>query len=571
MPLMRFGPFELETERQELRRNGMLIKLAPQPMQLLTLLVARPGEILPRDDLRRQIWGDHPTADLDKNLNVCIAQVRSALSDDAETPKWLQTVPRKGYRFLGQIDQPLPEAVAQEPEVSRSWSWTWIAAAAVGVLILLGSAAFGIARWRVESSSPELLAVLPFASIPESAADPTVDLLRHGLLDETTTLLGSQSDSLGVIARTSVAALPTKATIADIRSRLGAVYILEGAVRQEPSGAGMRVTARLARTSNGQQLWAGSFDQNGRSSAEFERETAGEIATAVLRVLRPGKLAAAMRTGAGCDGAGWEALRNARFLQLERKLTKSSEQYVEAAKDPHCKEALAGLAEVQMLRARGGRQMLWPEVQKAADAAIAALPDDPQAVNTRANVSFWFEWNWARAESEYRRALQLNPNYAPARHDYAWFLVAQGRPSEGVESLRHAIRLDPISARINIDAGWLLLQAERFEEAVRQTRRTMEIDEANHEAESCLKRAQFYLGDKSKLPSEMTEFEQRSAWYGAVWLANSGNLEAAIEKLEEAFRSHQASMVLLRSEPAFRPLRNDPRFKSLAERMNLRY
>jgi DNA-binding winged helix-turn-helix (wHTH) protein/TolB-like protein len=568
MPLVRFGPFELETEREELRRNGMLIKLAPQPMQLLSLLVARPGEILSRDDLRRQIWGDHPTADLDKNLNVCIAQVRSALSDDAETPKWIQTVPRKGYRFLGQIDQPVPDQQPSQPPAPRR---PWIAIAAVGTLVLLGGAAFGVARWRGgDSSTTELLAVLPFAAIPETNADPKVDLLRHGLLDETTTLLGSQADTLGVIARTSVAALPAKATVADIRNRLGAVYILEGAVRQDPN-ADMRVTARLARTDNGQQLWAGSFDQNRRTAAEFERETAGQIAMSVLRVLRPGKTVASARVNTTCEGSAWEALRNARLLQLERKLARSAEQFLEATKDPQCKEALVGLAEVQMLRARAGRQMYWPDAQKAADAAIAALPDDPQAVNTRANVSFWFEWNWPRAEAEYRRALQLNPNYAAARHDYAWFLVAQGRASEGVESLRHAIRLDPISARINIDAGWLLLQAQRFEEAVRQTRRTMEIDEANHEAESCFQRAQFYLGDKSKLPKEMTEFEQRNPWYSAVWFANIGNQQAALDKLEEAFRSHQAAMVQLRSEPAFRSLHSDPRFKSLAERMNLRY
>lgn len=557
--ILRFGAFELDSQAGELRRSGMLIKLAPQPLQILRVLAERSGEIVTRDEIRQAVWGPATFVDLDRSLNVAIAQIRSALNDDADSPRFVATIPKKGYRFVAPVekiasDSPPSPAQASAIPTPQSRRAPWLM---IGVAIGAAAAIAAIAILSARTASPQrpLIAVLPFEDPGDHA------LLREALLEDTIgQLSGIQPTRLGVIARTSSKRVDGKqGGIAGIASALNAQYIVEGSIRA--SGDRLRVSARLIQARDQSEIWSGVFEE--ASEQTLERDTPARIAAGVLQTLFP-NTPAPKPTTAHC-GAGWDAYRNGRYLQAKGEMSRAVEYFEQAGA---CAEADAARAESLIMLARSGRMPLPQAYERAGEAAKRALAADPhnaEALTSLANVEMWNQWRFADAGVHFRRALEINPSFAAGYHDYAWLLVVTGRAAEAVDTLRRALALDPLSPRVNIDAGWLLLQAHRFEEAAAQARRALELEPDMREALFCMARARAFASGtitSAQMPGN-------DPYYQGLRHALSGDRDRAFESLETAVRERRVMVVTLKSEPALASLHDDPRFRALVAKIGL--
>jgi len=597
--LLRFGAFELDPHKGELRKAGMLVKLPPQPFQVLQLLAANSGELLSREQIQREVWGNDTFVDFDRNLNVCMAQIRAALNDDADSPRFVQTVPRRGYRFLAPVERVnaaepvVPVAIVVPRQTNR-----WLIAGLV--LIFAAAAYFG---WRARPPAAvgrPLLAILPMENL---SADANDDRFIDGLTEELISQLGGlHPGRLGVIARSSVMRYKgARKSIDQIGRELGVNYVVEGTVQR--SGERVRVTARLIQTSDQAQTWTGTYEQDATNLFELEQETAARIAAAVTKQIFPGEPSNASNPGTR-DRAAWEAYRNGRYLahKESRADIERSVGYFEDAtrRDPSFAAAYAGLAETCVMLARSGARPAsdaFQQARAAAEKAIALDEADAEAHNALANSLFWQDWQWSDAERHYQRALAINPSFSLAHHDYAWFLVAMGRTEDGLASLRRAIALDPLSARINIDAGWLLLQAHRFADAAVQARRTLDLEPGLAEAQACLSRSLEYQGKfreavvqliailpPSPLRDEIAKMDPKaglehfhrarlarpgSAYTAAAEHAALGESAPALDSLDAAYQEHSIMLTLLRADPAFTALHGEPRFRELVRKVGL--
>jgi DNA-binding winged helix-turn-helix (wHTH) protein/TolB-like protein/thioredoxin-like negative regulator of GroEL len=588
--VLRFGIFELDEAAGELRRNGSIVRLPPQPFQVLQLLVHNEGELVDRERIRREVWGE-TAVDFDRSLNVCVAQIRAALNDNAESPRFVQTLPRRGYRFLatveraGELSPPIPvQPLAQ----TRRWPRLLLAAS---LLLLAGIAAAGY-RLSHPAEQAVRIAVLPFDRVGLPGED---NAQIEGLFDELLTRLGGvQPDRLRVIGRRSVARFQNeRKPLREIGQRLNVIYALEATVRVD--GGRLRVAMRLAQTESETVLWSGSFTQEG-DPGRFEEDLVARVSAAVLTKLFP-DATPAREAAPGCRN-GWEAYRTGSLLanQGTRAGLQKSLPFFEQA---NCPAAQAALADALTRIARDGTH---PELlESARTAALAALKSDPgigSAHRSLANVAFWRDWNWKTAESELQLALRRNPSDSDAHHDLAWLLVATGRRQEALAALARAISLDPLSARISMDAGWLLLQAHRFREAALQARRTLDLDPGMNEARACLARALLYAGDDRAALEAMRPLlrpdeaplitgvppdqAMRNLFRAAIrpqgtmdpyqraWrLAWVGEREEALAQVEDAFRKRSGMMPLVAVDPAFASIRNDPRFEKIVRQMGL--
>ena len=554
--LLRFGNFELDLANRELRKGGVLLKLAPQPMTLLAILAERAGDLVTREEAQREVWGEQTFADSDRNLNVCVAQVRSALGDDADTPRFIRTVPKRGYVFLPPVERIMPGAPKAEVPNGRPY---WVAIP----LILCVAALAGYFFWKsAHRAAPGriMIAVLPFESA--SPGDPLVD----GLSDELISHLGSvQTERLGVIGRTSMMRYKSsRPGLNDAARDLGVQYLVEGTIRRDQGR--VRVTARLVKSADQAVDWTETYEDDDASVFRIEQESAAHITAAVLTRLFPRGV---LRAGTFhvTDRAAYEAYRTGRTLQFQGSPSRSLDFFEEAVRlDPRYSEAYAALAQACVAMARTGAppDKLFPRAAAAADKALELNFSSAEAHTALANVRFWFDWNWVDAERHFRMALGTNPSFADAHHDYAWFLVAMGRTEEGLTSLRRAIDLDPFSVHINMDAGWLLLQAHRFEDAIKQARRALELSPGLREAQACIDQAQLFLGRTAPGPVGAAD-----PYSMALRYALSGDKVRAIRELEHAYESRSIMLPLLKVDPAFTGLRAEPAFQSLLARVGI--
>ena len=551
--LLRFGNFELDLKNSELRKAGVLVKLPPQPLTLLTMLAENAGDLVTREEIQRQVWGGQTFVDSDRNLNVCMAQIRAALGDDADAPRFIRTIPKRGYMFLPPVERIAPRP--NEPKPNRP-IWPFI----LLILCLLVSAGYFALHRPATAPARTMIAVLPFESA--TANDPLVD----GLTDELISHLGSvQTGRLGVIARSSVMRYrSSRPALREVARDLNVQYVVEGTIRRDQNR--VRLTARLVKTADQSVDWTESYEDDEANLFRLEEESAAHITAAVLGRLFPRGV---LRAGSFhvTDRPAYEAYRTGRTLQFQGSLSRSVDFFEEAVKlDPRYTDAYAALADacVSMARAGGPPEKFFPRAAAAAEKALELNLSSPEAHNALANVRFWFDWNWADAEQHFRVALGTNPSFADAHHDYAWFLVAMGRTEEGLNSLRRAIELDPFSVRINMDAGWLLLQAHHFEDAIKQARRALELSPGLKEAQACIDRAQLYEGRRSEGPVGAAD-----PYSLALHYALSGDKVRAVRELEHAYESRSVMMPLVKVDPAFTSLRGQPAFEALVAKVGI--
>ena len=591
--MIRFGPFALEEQSGELRRDGEVVPLAPQPFRLLFALASRPGELVTREELRQLVWGEGTFVDFERGLNFCVLQARSALGDDAKQPAYIETLPKRGYRFVADVVPPTVPTTTQ-PRPRRMVRMALLAAAAA--LLVLAVVA---ALQRTDLSTPKnatpkktMLAVLPFEDLSARRDASFAD----GMTEELITHLGAlQPKRLGVIARTSVLSYRgTTKSIRKIGGELGVAYVVEGSVRRE--GDRIRVTAQLIDASDQTHLWAETFDRDAAGALAIQRDVAERIARALrIELLTDDALTSH-------SPAAHDAYLRGRTLGNERKtasLQASVRELREAIRlEPAFVLSHIALAEsLHILVMRDGADpSALKEMRNASDTALRRAPSLAQSHGITAMLRFWHEWDWDGAQESFRNALRLNPNEPGALHDHGWFLISRGKFEEGIAEIRRAQELDPVSPRANMHVAWAYTYTRRYAESIRESNRALELSPGYPEAWKCQEETYLLMGNYDAALAMRRKYEPAPArqnaqnarkfyedlharaakaleegepYDNAVKLVKGGDRANAIAWLRKAMEQRSTSFVLAGVDPKLEPLHGDPRYLELLRSVGL--
>ena len=500
---LRFGVFELDLRAGELRKHGVRVRLQEQPFQVLATLLEHPGEIVTREELQKKLWPADTFVDFDHGLNKVINKIREALSDSTESPRFVETVARRGYRFLAEV-RVADVAPARSPEVvtqpnpateeldrqhpagnlttpkhllpSRAWKmWAFVMA----LLLIAFVAIWKVRSWNRPSSDIRSLAVLPLESL---SGDASQDYFADGMTDELITDLG-QISALRVISRTSVMAYKrARKPLPQIARELNVDAVVEGTVLR--SGDQVRITAQLVEASADKQLWSQSYEGELRDTLALQNKVARTIADEIRINLSP-REQAALRNVKVVNPEAYESYLKGRYFWNKRTADglKVALAYFDQAieEDPKYAEAYSGLADSYALLGDWQYAVMTPKeaLPKAKAAAIKALELDNalgEAHNSLAFCLDGFDWDFDSAGTEFRRAIELNPGYATAHHWYAWHLSLLGRYDEAILEMRRAKNSDPLSLIISSDLAELLVLAHSYDESIVESRKTIEMD-----------------------------------------------------------------------------------------------
>jgi len=481
---VRFGEFDVDLEGFAIYRAGSVVPVQRQPFDVLAALLAQPGRIVTRNELRERIWQADTFVDFDHSLNIAINKLRAALDDSAEHPRFIETVPRRGYRFIGRLDagDAIPAAAASPVTDAFRLRHRRTAAAALVVTIALASAA---AAWSISRRAPggrspapsriDSIAVLPISDLSADAEAHTY--FADSLTDELITSL-AQLPGVRVVSRTSILTFRDRADrpIAEIAAALGVNGVVQGTVLR--SGSRVRVTAQLIDAAADRHVWAQSYEGDVRDVLSLQREVAAEIARSIGRQVE-GEMAAGIRVK---DAAVDEYLRGryAWNVRTDASIHEAIEHFVRATElEPDYGPAFAGLADCyatlgylsNILPADG-----FSGARAAAERAIELDGSLAEAHASLAYVHLYYDWDWRAAEREFRTALSFNPNLAIAHQWYAVYLTAMLRPGEARREIELARGLDPLSSAIATDVGFQLYYTRQYDAAARHLRALTDLN-----------------------------------------------------------------------------------------------
>jgi TolB-like protein/DNA-binding winged helix-turn-helix (wHTH) protein/Tfp pilus assembly protein PilF len=616
MRVLRFGPFEVNFTTGELRKHDIHLKLQDQPFQVLKMLLARPGELVTREEIRQRLWPSGTFVDFDNGLNAAVNRLREALGDSAEHPKFIETLPRRGYRFIGLT---LPGETQQAAPLGKRRSVAVTVSVLLGlVATLVGLNVAGL-RNRLLTAMPlksalaplriDSIAVLPLENL---SRDPEQEYFADGMTEELITNLGKIS-ALRVISRTSVMHYKgTKRSLPEIARELNVDAIVEGTVLR--SGNRVRITINLLHAPTDRHLWAESYERDLQDVLVLQGEVARSIAGEIRIKLMPQEQIRLASTRPVDPEAYQDYLKGKYYTSkwTEEGLKKAVVSFRQAIDvDPTYAHAYEGLAEVYSWVAASGLQSTAEAYPLAKAAALKALELDETLADAHAafgGIKFLFDWDWSGAEQELKRAVMLNPNSSNAHFSYGVFLTVMGRSDEAVMETRRALQLDPLTPTTNLQLGWVLYYARRHDESIAQLKKTLELapDLGYANMELGMNYAQ-----KRMYPEAVSECERAVslAPEEQVTLGACGNVyglagrrkEAlmlldrlkrlsvrryldpynvaclydglsdnrhTIDWLERAYRERSASLYGIRVELWSDRLRSDPRFQDLLHRMN---
>lgn len=618
-----FGEFELNLRTRELRTNGRTTDLQEQPFVVLTTLLEHPGQLILREQLIERLWPADTHVDFEHSLNKAVKRLRKALNDSADKPRFVETLPRRGYRFIGAVeevsDQPesverlvvggRTEATAAEPTPARLPGWM-LRTVGVTVLTIAALAVYGALRGRHPSSSassPGLLrslVVLPFENL---SANSGQDYFTDGMTDALITDLG-QMGSLRVISRTS--AMQYKGahkSLPEIAQELKVGMVVEGTVMR--SGDRVRITAQLIQARGDRHVWAQSYERDVRDVLSVQSDVARSIASEVQIKLtsRQKQLFGDFR--ASSPEAQDAYLRGHYFAEKGTidDLQTSIAYFEDAIRKEPTAPAYAGLASAYVNLGHImylPPQAAFPPAKAAAMKALELDPSLEEAHTALGNVKFLFDWDFSGAEQEFRLALEMNPSSSRALNVYAGFLNAMGRPEEAISRVQQEREVDPLSLVAITDTAWQLYWSRHYKEAIAEARKVTEMNpnyfpahvclglayEQTHEFSSAiseLERAAGFCrgkcygligqvsalsGDKAGAYGALKELQKRSyvsPWLVAIVYAELGEKEQALSWLEKAYRGREHDLAFAKVWPMFDPLLSDPRYQDLLRRVGL--
>jgi TolB-like protein/DNA-binding winged helix-turn-helix (wHTH) protein/Tfp pilus assembly protein PilF len=630
---VRFGPFEADLRAGELRKHGVKLKLVGQPFEVLAMLLECPGQLVTREELRTRLWPTDTFVDFDHGLNAAVNKLRDALSESAEKPTYVETLPRRGYRFISAVDLPdslglkLPvpgmpaslesPVVVAETQIPSRYRHRRVFVTAL-VLVVVLAVVFGFYLGRVrhrlvgEPSVPRIqsIAVLPLENLSK---DPEQEYFVDGMTDELITNL-AQISALKVISRTSAMRYKgTKKSLPEIARELHVDAVVEGTVMH--SGDRVRITAQLIEASTDHHLWAASYDRDLQNVLSMQEEVTRAIVSEV-RVKLTAQEQARLANMHPINPEAFQLWLKGRYYWYKLNpegMQKAIEYFQQALeKDPAYAPAYAGLADSYNLLAFFNVFPPREVMPKAKAAAVKALELDDNLAEAHVSLGwagFTYDLDWPAAGKHFDRAIVLNPAYPLAHSYYSLYLGALGRPEEGLTEAKRALDLDPVSPAINHYVVVQLYLARRFDEAIEQCRKTLELDPSFTPVRGTL--AEVYSA-KGMYREALAEYEELSALSGgsprstafvgyaharlghrsqafrvleqlraaskqryvpalsfAIVYVGLGEKEKAFLWLEKAYDERTNSLAYLKVQATWDTLRSDPRFADLVRRIGL--
>ena len=622
--IYRFGVFEVDGRTGELRKHGRPVKLRGRPFDILLLLLAKRGDLISREELRQQLWQADTFVDFDHGLNSSMNRLRDALGDSAENPRFIETLPKRGYRFIAPIDvvEPSPLAAAEPvgpPAVVEAQPYFAVSApsrlvlltaiGALAIAVVVAALYLRIGRPAHSGSSKMTLAVLPFENL---SGDADQDFFSDGFTEEMIAELGKlDPDHLGVIARTTTRLYKNaKKNIGQIRQELGVDYVLEGSIRRAANR--IRITAQLVQTTDMTHLWAESYDRDVSDVLAIQSEVAMKIARSLTLALRRPQI----EPGQSPSFPAYELCLRGRFFReqaTEEGARKAIEYFQRAvALDPTYAPAHAGLADCYRLLGAPGWEVEQPAdlLRKAKTGAERALALDPQSSEAHAVLSMVkldYEWDLPGSEREILEAIRLNPSSVQAHQYYSSTLTTMGRADDAIREAHRAMELDPLSATAGTSLAIRYWYAGRIDEAVAEFKKTLEtnpefgvahwglaqcsrargdtraeIEELQRavalSGNSAYMRAHLAYGyatsgDRARAEVIQRELEKEgreryaSPYHAALIAAGLEDREAMMRALERALLDRSGWMVFLGVEPEFARVRELPEVQRLLARV----
>jgi TolB-like protein/DNA-binding winged helix-turn-helix (wHTH) protein/Tfp pilus assembly protein PilF len=508
MSVVRFGTYEISFQSGEVRKAGLRIRVQQQPMKLLEILLEHPGEVVTREELRSRVWLNESFGDFDQALNIAIGKLRSALEDSAENPRFIETIPKRGYRFIAYVSVLDAGARLKRPESSAGdlpgsqekktepghklqgaglavapKRRLWLTHGVIGALALVVSLSI-LSVWLFRSrggasAGIRSLAVLPLENL---SGDASQNYFADGMTDELITDL-AQISALRVISRTSVMVYKgARKPLPQIARELNVDAVVEGTVHH--SGDHVRITAQLIEASTDKHLWSQSYEGELRDTLALQNRVASAIADQIRINLTP-REQAELKSAKAVNPEAYESYLKGRYFWNKRTADglKAALAYFNQAieEDPQYAQAYSGLADTYALSGdwQYGVMRFKEALPKAKAAAIKALELDSSLSEAHTSLGYSlraFDWDFDSAGKEFQRAIELNPGYATAHHWNAMNLGLLGRPKEALVEMRKAESLDPLSLIINADLAEFLLLSHSYDESVEQGRKIIEMD-----------------------------------------------------------------------------------------------
>ena len=629
---VRFEGYQVDLQTGELRKNGTKVRLSGQPFQILALLLERPGELISREELRTKLWPDEVFVDFDHSLNAAVNKLREALCDSTNDVRFIETLPKRGYRFIGPIktrDKPATPQVALVPPAPAPSAppnrlnrlhITLKHALALFVIVLAGLLT-GLYVYPRRARTPSnrvvpaihSIAVLPLKNL---SGDPAQEYFADGMTEEIIGRL-SMIRGLRVVSRTSAMHFKdTRAPLPEIAKALGVDAMVEGSVLRE--GGRVRVHAQLIRATTDEHFWSETYDRELGAALALESDVAQAIAARV-EVTVTGAERARLVAARQVSPDVYENFLKGQLAERSNSpsATQKSIAYFEEAikKDPAFAPAYLGLAHAYDALGMPGVAGAPPsELQpKVISAVRKALELDPALPGAHALMGslYQMQWQWNDAEREYKLALELDPNDAGAHLSFSSWLLSQGRTEEALAWSRRARELDPIGITGNT-MGWILFQSRHYDEAIRELRsdlavhrddastywscwflgfaliangqpdeaipvlqKALALSERNPAVIGVLVRAYAHAGRRTEALRLLDELKRRqqTSYVPSAALVNAylglGDNEQAFSWLERAYKEHSMILQYIRVHPFFDPLRGDPRFADLVRRVGL--
>jgi TolB-like protein/DNA-binding winged helix-turn-helix (wHTH) protein len=631
-----FGSFRLNPAERLLLRDRVPVHLPPKAFDALVVLVVNRGHLLEKDELLRQVWPD--TFVEESNLAQHISVLRKALQDGEDGSRYIETVPTRGYRFIAEVrelggiaqdsnalsgptpsSQPsleFPESAVPESIRSRHLSpnltYT-VAALTLFAAVLIVTMLVWKQPHTAEPQPIQSLAVLPLQNL---SADPAQEYFADGMTEALITDL-AKIPGLKVISRTSIMQYKdSHKKLPQIAQELAVDGIIEGAVLR--SGDRVRITAQLVRAATDQHIWAETYERDLRDLVALQDEVSRSIARQIQRQIALPSPRQMADSAAVTPQAREDYLKGRYFWNLRSQAGYlKAIAYFQAAvtEDPQYAQAYAGSADAYALLGSmpDSKIQRATAMPKAKEMALAALKLDDSLADAHTSLAFvemHYDWKFQEAEKEFKRAVELDPNYSTAHHWYAFDLAAMGRIDEAVAEVRRARQTDPLSAIINTDVAEILYFARRYDEAMQQARATIDLDPNFAHAHRVLARI---YGEKHMFPEAIAEGQRAVALSGDdTWMlldlastyalagkkkevqiclrraankspggilpetgdtaeiyAGWGEVDRALGVLESVYRRRDGGLILLNADPRLDTLKSDPRFQQLLQRIGL--
>ena len=618
--VIRFGSFEADLHSQELRRLGTLLRLPSQSFQVLQMLLERRGTLVTRDELRAVLWPSDTFVDFDHGLHAAVNRLREALGDSADSPRWIETLPRRGYRFIAPVERSPDSAEAavvdHQKRPNPIFQRRWIAIVLL-VPIMIGAVTalllgLNVRGWRdrvfMRSPKPQIqaLAVLPLANL---SGDPEQEYFADGMTDSLITELGKIS-SPRVISRQSIMQYKgSKKGLPEIARELNVNAVLEGAV--EHYGERVKITVHLAQASPERQLWAQEYDRSIRDVLSLQGEIARAIADEIQVKLTPEERTRLAVSRSVNPEAQDDYLQGLYFASKSTELglqTAIAHFKTAIEKEPTYAPAYAELALAYFWL--GNPDQGGPSARETNPQAKAAVTKALELDSSlaRAHLALGLillnpGWDWSGAENQYRIALKLNPSCADCHIVYGILLAGLGRNDEAIAQINQAIELDPLS---NDYRGWLAMIAflsRQYDLSIKLSE-NLSDDWAMDVGSLCYAMKKMYpeaiaasekpvarhgrqtgdlrflalvyglAGRKSETKKIISELKERSRHHYvfpsdfAYAYLGLGDKDQALTYLEQAYEEQDPALFWLKMSPIFDPLRSEPRFQELLRRVN---